>query len=137
MSETLHPQCWNSGALGLDTRGSWFRDPGLPVRRHRDRKQPSAGPWRRMSGKDAFIEMALAFPALCKGTWRRDGRCVYADDHVSITLVHETGNLPNVDACDNRAIWLSRLNDEAESDRIWTVDLDSEACEAFWKRNPA
>lgn len=106
---------------------------------------PCAGPWRRVSGKDAFIEMALAFPAaffkgiaaFFKGIWRQDGRCVYAYDHVSITLVHETGTLPNGDAFDNRAIWISRLNDEVQSDRIWTVDLDSEACETFWERNPA
>ena len=97
---------------------------------------PGAGPWRRLSGKDAFIEMALAFPPLFDGTWRQDGRCVYADDQSSIALVHETGTLPNGDAFDNRAIWISRLNDEAQSERIWTVDLDSEACEAFWERNP-
>jgi hypothetical protein len=98
---------------------------------------PGGGPWRHVSGKDDFVEMALSFPALFDGTWKQDGRCVYADDDASISLVHETGTLPNGDTFDNRAIWVSRLNPEGQSERIWTVDLDSEACEAFWERNPA
>ena len=79
--------------------------------------------------------MALSFPALFEGTWNQDGRCIYADDTASISLVHETGTLPNGDIFDNRAIWISRISPEGQSERIWTVDLDSEKCESFWERN--
>jgi hypothetical protein len=48
-------------------------------------------------------------------------------------LVHETGTLPNGDIFDNRAIWISRISPEGQSERIWTVDLDSEKCESFWE----
>ncbi len=96
---------------------------------------PGAGPWQHVSGKDAYVEMTLSFPALFEGTWNQDGRCIYADDIVAISLVHETGRLPNGDIFDNRAIWVSRINPEDQAERIWTVDLDSESCESFWERN--
>jgi hypothetical protein len=30
-------------------------------------------------------------------TFRQDGRCVYADDRVAISLIHETGTAPGGD----------------------------------------
>ena len=79
--------------------------------------------------------MALSFPALFEGTWKQDGRCIYADDTTAISLVHETGTLPNGDIFDNRAIWTARIGPEGQIERLWTVDLDSEHCESFWERN--
>jgi hypothetical protein len=96
---------------------------------------PGAGPWRHVSGKDAYVEMALSFPALFEGTWNQDGRCIYADDTTAVSLVHETGTLPNGDIFDNRAIWTARISPEGQIERLWTVDLDSEHCENFWERN--
>jgi hypothetical protein len=96
---------------------------------------PGAGPWRHVSGKDAYVEMALSFPALFEGTWNQDGRCIYADDTTAISLVHETGTLPNGDLFDNRAIWAARISPEGLIERLWTVDFDSEHCESFWERN--
>jgi hypothetical protein len=97
---------------------------------------PGAGPWRHLEGKVAFFEFALKFIPFFQGTWHQDGQCVYADDRTTISVVHETGTAPSGDVFDNTAIWVGRLNAEGKTDRIWTTDIDHEACEAFWKRNP-
>jgi hypothetical protein len=34
------------------------------------------------------------------------------------------------------AVYVSRLRPDGKTDRLWTVDLDAEHCEAFWKKNP-
>jgi hypothetical protein len=51
---------------------------------------------------------------------------------VTVICVHATSG----DPFDNRAIYVNRLRPDGISDRIWTVDLDSEAMDEFWKRNP-
>ena len=73
---------------------------------------PGAGPWHRASGKDDLALMLLEFAGSFGDTFHQDGRCVYADDRVSISLIHETGTAPG-------------------------GDLDAEHCEAFWQKNPA
>jgi hypothetical protein len=30
-----------------------------------------------------------------------------------------------------------RLRPDGTTERLWTVDLDAEHCEAFWQKNPA
>jgi hypothetical protein len=35
------------------------------------------------------------------------------------------------------AVYISRLQPDGKTDRMWTVDLDSEHCEDFWRKNPA
>jgi hypothetical protein len=97
---------------------------------------PGAGPWRKLDNKVEFFTFAMKFVPFFQGTWHQDGRCVYADDRITISLVHETGKSPSGDVFDNMAIWVGRLNDEGKTDRVWTVDVDQEACEAFWARNP-
>lgn len=98
---------------------------------------PGAGPWRHIDGKVDFFTFAMKFMPLFQGTWHQDGRCIYADDRITISLVHETGKAPSGDVFDNMAIWVSRVNEEGKTDRIWTTDIDHEACEEFWRRNPA
>lgn len=65
-------------------------------------------------------------------TFHQDGRCVYADDRVSISLIHETGTAPGGDQFDNLAVYVGRLRPDGTTERLWTVDLDAEHCEAFW-----
>ena len=58
--------------------------------------------------------------------FHQDGRCVYADDRVAISLIHETGTAPGGDRFDNLAVYISRLRPDGQTERLWTVDLDAE-----------
>ena len=98
---------------------------------------PGAGPWHRARGKDDLALMLLELAGSFDGTFHQDGRCVYADDRVSISLIHETGTAPGGDQFDNLAVYISRLRPDGTTERLWTVDLDAEHCEAFWEKNPA
>ena len=122
---------WDATARGDYEPGIMNMAPDIVVE-----NGPGAGPWRHLEGRDAFVEFALAFVPRFGDTWKQDGRCVYADDRISISLVHETGTTPAGDEFDNLAIWIGRFDTEGQNDRLWTVDIDQEACEAFWRRNP-
>lgn len=98
---------------------------------------PGAGPWHRARGKDDLALLQIEFASALQGSFRQDGRCVYADDRVTISLVHETGTAATGDVFDNMAVYVNRVGGDGRSDRIWTVDLDSEHCEEFWRRNEA
>jgi hypothetical protein len=50
---------------------------------------------------------------------------------VAISLIHETGTAPSGDRFDNLAVYISRLRPDGQTERLWTVDLDAEHCEAF------
>jgi hypothetical protein len=54
---------------------------------------------------------------------------------VAISLIHETGTAPSGDRFDNLAVYISRLRPDGQTERLWTVDLDAEHCEAFWAKN--
>ncbi len=97
---------------------------------------PGAGPWRRARGKDDLALMLTEFAASLGGTFHQDGRCVYADDRTAICLIRETGTAPGGDRFDNLAVCTFRLRPDRKVDRVWTVDLDAEHCEAFWQKNP-
>ena len=97
---------------------------------------PGAGPWRHTESKEAWLESAMQFVPVFGDTWRQVGTCVYADNEMSITIVHETGVTPDGDVFDNRAIWVGRLDADGRTNRIWTTDLAHEALEEFWQRNP-
>jgi hypothetical protein len=43
---------------------------------------------------------------------------------------------PPGDEFDNMAVYVGHIRPDGVVDRLWTVDLDSEAVEAFWERNP-
>jgi hypothetical protein len=98
---------------------------------------PGAGPWHRARGKDDLALLLLEFAGALGDTFHQDGRCVYADDRVSINLIHETGKSPTGDLFDNLAVYVSRLEPDGRANRLWTVDLDAEHCEEFWQQNPA
>lgn len=98
---------------------------------------PGAGPWRVIEGKDAYITFVTQFIPFFKGTWHQDGRCIYADDRCTISIVHETGTGPQGNAFDNMAVWITRIAAGDKIDRIWTVDLDQESVTDFWNRNDA
>jgi hypothetical protein len=97
---------------------------------------PGAGPWHRARGKDNLALLLLEFAASLGTTFHQDGRCVYADDRVAISLIQETGTAPGGDPFDNLAVYISRLRPDGQTDRLWTVDLDAEHCEEFWAKNP-
>ena len=96
---------------------------------------PGAGPWHRACGRDDLGLLLLEFSQALGDTFHQDGRCIYADDRVSINLIHETGKAPSGDDFDNLAVYVQRLLPDGTTDRIWTVDLDAEHCEEFWRRN--
>jgi ketosteroid isomerase-like protein len=98
---------------------------------------PGAGPWRVIEGKEAFFIFTMQFLPFFKGTWHQGGRCIYADDRCTISIVHETGTGPDGDAFDNMAVWITRIDDGDKIDRIWTVDLDQESVTDFWNRHQA
>jgi SnoaL-like protein len=98
---------------------------------------PGAGPWRVVEGKEAFFTFVMQFMPFFKGTWHQGGRCVYADDRCTVSVVHETGTGPEGDVFDNMAIWISRIDSDGKTDRIWTVDLDQESVTDFWHHNEA
>jgi hypothetical protein len=96
---------------------------------------PGAGPWHIARGKEDMALMLIEFSAALGNTFRQDGRCAYADDRVIINLIHETGKAPDGDEFDNLAVYVGRLRPDGQIDRMWTVDLDTEHCEEFWRRN--
>jgi ketosteroid isomerase-like protein len=97
---------------------------------------PGAGPWHRARGKDDLALLLLELSAFFGDTFHQDGRAVYADDRVAIALIRETGTAQAGDPFDNLAVYVYRLRPDGQADRIWTVDLDAEHCEAFWQKNP-
>jgi hypothetical protein len=97
---------------------------------------PGAGPWRHVEGKEAFFTMAMQFMPFFQGTWQQEGRCIYADDSMSVALVRETGKAPSGDVFDNMAIYVSRFGPNGKVNRLWTTDLAHETLEEFWRRNP-
>jgi ketosteroid isomerase-like protein len=97
---------------------------------------PGAGPWHRARSKDDLALLLLEFAASFGDAFHQDGHCVYADDRVAISLIHETGTAPSGDPFDNLAVYVSRLRPDGKTDRLWTVDLDAEHCEDFWHKNP-
>jgi hypothetical protein len=68
-----------------------------------------------------LLELAGSFG----DTFHQDGRCVYADDRVSISLIHGTGTAPGGDRFDNLAVYVGRLRPDGTTERLWTVDLDA------------
>jgi hypothetical protein len=135
MDDVLHPngqkaqETWDALARG-ELAGLDDQADGIVVE-----NGPGAGPWRVVEGKDAFATFVLQFIGFFGGSWHQDGRCLYADDRCTISLVHETGTGPNGDEFDNMAIWISRIDADGTNDRLWTVDLDQEHVTAFWERN--
>ncbi len=97
---------------------------------------PGAGPWRRAGSKEEMALLIIEFMDALNGTFHQDGRCIYADDRVAISLVHETGKARSGDPFDNLAVYVSRLRPDGSTDRLWTVDLDCEHCDDFWAKNP-
>lgn len=98
---------------------------------------PGAGPWHRAANKEDLGLLMLEFVTALDGTFHQDGRCVYADDRVAVSLVHETGKAPGGDVFDNLAVYVSRFGLDGRTERVWTVDLDTEHCEEFWRNNKA
>ncbi len=98
---------------------------------------PGAGPWSHTEGQPAFLEMMAGFIPLFGESFHQVGTCVFANEQFSITLVAETGTHgESGDTFDNRAIYVSRLDADGKANHVWTVDLDSEDMEAFWRANP-
>jgi hypothetical protein len=137
MSGSLHPnlvktqEAWDAIAKGELGGSDDFSD-NIIVE-----NGPGAGPWRVVEGKEDFFTFILQFIPFFEGTWHQDGRCIYADDRCTISLVHETGAGPEGDKFDNMAIWISRIDTTGKTDRLWTVDLDQESVAQFWNRNEA
>jgi hypothetical protein len=97
---------------------------------------PGAGPWRHAEGRDQFANVLLEFSAFFNGSFRQRGRCIYADDRVVLNLIEERGSTAAGDTFENLAVYVARVGGDGTTDRLWTVDLDTEACLEFWARNP-
>ena len=97
---------------------------------------PGAGPWHKATDREDLALLYVEFAAALEGSFHQDGRCIYADDRVAISLIHETGMSPSGDAFDNMAVYVNRFLPDGQCDRMWTVDLDAEHCEEFWRKNP-
>jgi ketosteroid isomerase-like protein len=98
---------------------------------------PGAGPWHRASGKDDVALLFVEFGQQFSDTFRQNATCVFADDRMSLSLVHETGTeATSGDLFDNLAVYVMRFGPGGTINRIWTTDLDAEHCEEFWRANP-
>ena len=97
---------------------------------------PGAGPWRRAVGKEDLALMLMEFAAFFGDSFRQSGRCLFADDRLCVSLIHETGTAPSGDRYDNTGVYVSRLAPDGRADRMGSFDLDVEQCEAFWRKNP-
>ena len=97
---------------------------------------PGAGPWHRAESKEDLALLLLEFAASFGDTFHQDGNCIYADDRVAISLIHETGTAPSGDPFDNLAVYVGRTSPDGKIDRLSTFDLDAEHCEEFWRKNP-
>jgi len=98
---------------------------------------PGAGPWRHTEGKAEFVDMTMAFFPLFGESFRQEATCIFANEQFTIALVAETGeHAESGDVFDNRAVYVSRIGADGKVDHVWTVDLDSEAMDRFWLRNP-
>jgi hypothetical protein len=97
---------------------------------------PGAGPWRHAENRNEFATVLLEFAAFFNGTFHQRGRCIYADDRVVISLIEESGSAPTGDSFESLAVYVTRIGADEKGDRLWTVDLDTEACLQFWARNP-
>jgi len=83
---------------------------------------PGAGPWHKASGKDDLALLLLEFAAFFGDTFHQDGRCIYADDRVIISQIHETGTAASGDKLDNLAVCISRVRpDGPVVERAWTL----------------
>jgi hypothetical protein len=95
------------------------------------------GPWRHVEGKEAFLEMYGGFLPIFGDSFHQTGRCIFANKQFAVTLVSETGRHDESgEVFDNRAIYITRFDKDGKTERLWTVDLDSEAMEQFWESNP-
>jgi ketosteroid isomerase-like protein len=97
---------------------------------------PGAGPWHRPAAKTTWRCCCRSSRRLWATDSTKTARCVYADDRVAISLIHETGTAPGGDPFDNLAVYISCLRPDEQTDRLRTVDLDAEHGEAFWAKNP-
>jgi hypothetical protein len=98
---------------------------------------PGAGPWSHVEGKQEFINMYGAFLPVFGESFHQRGQCVFANSQFAVTLVSETGrHVESDEVFDNRAIYITRFDSDGKTERLWTVDLDSEAMEQFWGSNP-
>jgi hypothetical protein len=97
---------------------------------------PGSGPWRHADGRDEFANLLIEFSAFFNGTFHQRGRCIYADDRLVINLIEESGSSSTGDTFANLAVYVTRVGTDGKSDRLWTVDLDTEHCLEFWARNP-
>jgi hypothetical protein len=132
MNAELTQTAWQAIAKG-DYSLAWERlQPALIVE-----NGPGAGPWRSLASRDELADLLLRFADIFAGTFRQEGNCLYADDRCSIVLVRETGtHAQSGERFDNTALYIQRLDSDSTVDRMWTVDLDTEAVESFWQRNP-
>jgi hypothetical protein len=81
--------------------------------------------------------MMGAFIPIFGESWSQVGKCIFANDQFAIALVSETGtHAESGEEFDNRAVYITRFNADGKIDHVWTVDLDSEAMDEFWRRNP-
>ena len=70
----------------------------------------------RARGKDDLaLLLLLEFASSLGETYHQDGQCVYADDRVAISLIHETGTAPSGDRFDNLAVYISRLRPDGRT----------------------
>jgi hypothetical protein len=98
---------------------------------------PGAGPWRVANSRDELFRLLMDFAGVFGDTFKQTGRCVYANQDFSLTLVHETGvHATSGDVFDNQAIYVARYGPDGLVNRMWTVDLDTESVETFWENNP-
>jgi hypothetical protein len=128
----LAQQVWDQIGAGDYALAMDLLEPGLRVE-----QGPGAGPWRVQNSREELAELLGKFAEIFGGTFRQSGTCLYADDRCTVIMVHETGtHSRSGDVFDNMAIYVNRFGPSGLVDRQWTVDLDSEAVESFWERNP-
>jgi ketosteroid isomerase-like protein len=91
-----------------------------------------AGPWHESHGRDAFFGFFAEFSALFDGEpFAQEVLEVLGWDDRVLAVVRETG-VAQGQRFDNRAIYVSGVDEDGRYTSLYTTDMDQEAIRRFW-----
>jgi ketosteroid isomerase-like protein len=87
--------------------------------------------WRIARGKEEIAVTMMEDAALLGSNFRQSGQCIYADDRIAISLVHDEAELSTGRRYDARPIAIMRFNESSLVDRLWIVEPDEDEVAAL------
>ena len=81
--------------------------------------------------------MSMKFIPIFGDSLNQVRKCIVANEQFAVTLIGEMGtHAQSGEVFDSRAVHVTRFDKDGKSERVWTIDLDSEDTAEFWQRNP-